>query len=272
MSFEQPKFEISPKEKTEEEKEAEFLKETEFSKREKQLVEAAKKIKMVQKRESPEKEPQPQVNKPEKETELERKRRLGKESEWTIDLPLFHDLKEEGVLSYAEHTTKEVDEGKQNIDFVWGLEDRSHLAIQISLSEEKEIWEEKIKKIISEDEKGRIFGRPYEELKDIHPKPEILSRRQRLEQVPKIPLRIDWETINNAYTRFEAAKKGVPFDFLPQKREIEKELLSQALDCLHVFSADKKLARYFPRLPAEAQKRYEVLRGSVLKFLKKEVK
>ena len=162
----------------------------------------------------------------EKETEIERKERLGKESEWTLILPLLQDLKREGVFSYAEHTTEEVDKSKPWLDFIIGLEDGSHLAVQSSLTESEETWRDKIKKIMGGDEKGRPLLKPWEELKDIHPKPELLTRKERIERVPKIPLRLDWDTVNNAYKRFETSgRRGEPFDFLPQKHEIEKELL-----------------------------------------------
>lgn len=218
----------------------------------------------------PEKEPQffrPEIKEQEfqEETELERKRRLGKESEWDIAAPLFNEIKEAGVLSYAEHTTEKVDQEK-GVDFIWGLEDKSHLAIQFSTSESHKTWEEKIGKII-----GEIRGKPFEELKDVHPKPELLSRRERIERVPTIPLRIDWETIDGAYKRFEkSGKGGAPFDFLPEKREIEKELLLQALEGLYHLSSDKKLAQRFPELSPLARQRYETLNESVSKLLKKE--
>jgi len=203
---------------------------------------------------------------PRQETERERKARLGLESEWTIVSPIFNELKEAGVFLYTKHTTPIVDREK-GVDFVWGLKDGSHLAVQISLGESPKTWEKKIDQVI-----GEMGGRPYEELKDIHPEPDSLKRMARIEKTPKILLKLDWEMVNNAYRAFEkAGGKGSPFDFLPAKKEIGGDILSQALNILDHLSLDKEVAKRFPDLPALAKQRREVLGKSALEFLNKRV-
>ena len=199
----------------------------------------------------------------------ERKKRLGLACETGIALPFFKTLEERGLFSYVVHTTKDVDrDAFKRVDFIWRLDNGSHLAIQLSTSESLSLWKEKIRQIVVGP-----GSRPYIELKDIHPEPETLSRQQRLEEVLKIPLRLDWETVDNVYKRFEASDgQQNPFELLPQKEELAADLLFQAVGRLRDFSSGAFRVQGYPHLDSLARAQYENLRQSVSKFMEKEVK
>lgn len=199
----------------------------------------------------------------------ERKRRLGLACETEIALPLFKTLEEKGLLSHAVHTTEDVDrDAFKRVDFILGLDNGSHLAIQLSTSESLELWKKKIRQIVVGP-----GSRPYIELKDIHPRPETLSRQQRLEEVLKIPLRLDWETVDNVYKRFEKSNgQQSPFELLPRKEELAEDLLMQAVSLLRNFSSGAFYVQGYPHLVSLSKKQYEDFRQSVSKFIGKEVK
>jgi len=189
------------------------------------------------------------------------RRELGKEAEWTIALPLLEDLRNKGIFLEAYHTSKEVDE-ERGIDFVVCLGDGSHLAVQASIADNREIWQEKAKKILQA---------PLVELKEIHPRIESLSRKQRIEEVPKVLWKVGPDSVEMAYYDFaKFGKKGKPFDYLTDREDLQKTLLAQIMANLTHFSQDRDLASRFLRLPGIARERKDTLNAGILKMLKRE--
>ena len=188
------------------------------------------------------------------------KRELGKEAELTIAAPLFKELEE--IFPKCLHTTKAVDKAMK-IDFVLGLSDKTHLAVQFSIAESREVWQKKAKQILKN---------PLIELGEIHPETGSLSRKERIELVPKILLRIREDLVREANYKFkQSGGKGRQVDFLPNKEEIRDTLLIQALANLSHLSEDESLARRFPGLSGIARSRYQFLNQEVLKFRQKEI-
>jgi hypothetical protein len=195
------------------------------------------------------------------ETKSEGKEQFGKEVEWTIALPLLEDLKKEGVFLEVYHTSKEVDE-KKGIDFVVCLPDGSHLAVQSSINEDREVWQKKAKKILES---------PLVELKEIHPKSNFLSRKERLEETPKVLWKLSSGSVEVAYFDFaKFGRNGRPFDYLSDKRELQKALLIQVMANLRHFFQDNDLANRFSRLPQIARERNHVLNEQALRLVKSE--
>jgi len=203
----------------------------------------------------------PEKFEPRFETKLEGKEKFGKEVEWTIALPLLEDLTEKGVFLEAYHTSKEVDERK-GIDFVVCLPDRSHLAVQSSINESREVWQKKARKILES---------PLIELNEIHPKPDFLSRSQRIEEVPKVLWKLSPKSVEIAYYDFaKFGRNGRPFDYLSDKEELQEALLIQIMANLGHFSQDKDLANRFLHLPRIARERNRILNEQALRLVKKE--
>lgn len=181
----------------------------------------------------------------------EKKEELGKEAERTIAEPLFRELKD--IFPEVEHTTEEID--KKGIDFILALANGKHLAVQFSIADSREIWQKKAHKVLEN---------PLAELKEIHPNPNLLSRNERVEEVPVILIRIRRAAVEDAYTEFKrAGGKGTPFDFLSNKKELRQTVLIQTLANLFHFSEEKELSRRFPTLCSSARERYDFLNKKI---------
>lgn len=181
----------------------------------------------------------------------EKQEELGKEAERTIAEPLFRELKD--IFPEVEHTTEEID--KKGIDFILALANGKHVAVQFSIAESRGIWQKKARKVLE---------KPLAELKEIHPNPNLLSRNERLEEVPVILIRIHRAAVEEAYSEFKiAGGKGSPFDFLSNKKELKQTVLIQALANLFHFSEEKELSRRFPALCRAARERYDFLNKKI---------
>lgn len=187
---------------------------------------------------------------------IERRKELGRLAEEKIAIPLLKELKE--VFSQVEHTSEIVDREK-GVDLIlsFAVPDaatgtRKHLAVQLSIAESREIWEEKVK---------RVRGVPSQRLLDIYGdlagkggRPP-LTRSERLEEVPTVLLKIPAEAVEEAFLK----SPQEPYSALPEKEKLLKSAIlqiSQGFEWpLAEFRENPGFARLHKNIPALVQER-----------------